>query len=100
MAINSPDDFRATLARLGFSQSAFARFLVEMGDDRDERNVLRSIQRMLAGDHRISGEMRALLGLMEHVGGVAGVSSKALRASPVARRAKRLAKAAVPDMAA
>ena len=92
MPINSADEFRAAIARLGFSQSSLARFMVEMGDDRDEKNVLRSIQRMLSGDSRISGEMRALLGVMERAGGVVGIPSQATKASPIARRAKRLAK--------
>lgn len=91
MPINSPDDFRQIIARLGFSHSSLARFMVEMGDDRDEKNVLRSIQRMLAGDSRISGEMRAMLGVMERAGGVPGLPTKATKGSPMARRAKRLA---------
>lgn len=99
MTINGPDDFRAVLARLGFSQSSLARFMVEMGDDRDEKNVLRSIQRMVSGDSRISGEMRVMLGVMERAGGVAGVPTKATRGSPVARRAKRLARAAEAEAA-
>ena len=94
MTINGPDDFRAALARLGFSQSSLARFMVEMGDDRTEKNVLRSIQRMVSGDSRISGEMRAMLGVVERAGGVPGMPTKAARGSPVARRAKRLARAA------
>jgi hypothetical protein len=39
----------------------------ELGDDREFKNILRSIQRMVAGDARVSGEMRALLGLMEEI---------------------------------
>ena len=53
---------RATLAELGLTQGALARHMKELGDDRDEKNILRSIQRMIAGDARVSGEMRALLG--------------------------------------
>ena len=93
MTINGPDDFRAALAWLGFSQSSLARFMVEMGDDRTEKNILRSIQRMVAGDSRISGEMRVMLGVVERAGGVPGMPTKATRGSPVARRAKRLARA-------
>jgi hypothetical protein len=56
--------FRAQLEELGFTQGAFARFMVRRGDTRTERNVLRSIQRMCAGKARVPGEMRVLLGLM------------------------------------
>jgi hypothetical protein len=53
---------------LGMTQSSLARTMKELGDNRDEKNILRSIQRMVAGDARVSGEMRALLGLMERTG--------------------------------
>lgn len=58
-------DLRARIASLGLTQSGLARRMKELGDDRDEKNILRSIQRMIAGDARVSGEMRALLGLLE-----------------------------------
>lgn len=58
-------EFRAKIAGLGLTQSGLARRMKELGDDRDEKNILRSIQRMVAGDARVSGEMRALLGLLE-----------------------------------
>lgn len=58
-------EFRARIAALGLNQSSLARTMKELGDDRDEKNILRSIQRMVAGDARVSGEMRALLGLLE-----------------------------------
>ena len=57
-------ELRRTLAELGISQSELARRMKDLGDDRDEKNILRSIQRMVAGDIRVSGEMRALLGSM------------------------------------
>ena len=60
-------ELRARIAALGLNQSSMARCMKELGDDRDEKNILRSIQRMVAGDARVSGEMRALLGLMEEV---------------------------------
>jgi hypothetical protein len=62
------DELRARIAQLGFSHGGFARHLKELGDDRDKKNIRRWLQRMLAGDARVSGEMRALLGLMEKVG--------------------------------
>jgi hypothetical protein len=58
-------EFRARIASLGLTQSGLARRMKELGDDRDEKNILRSIQRMVSGDARVSGEMRALLGLLE-----------------------------------
>ena len=58
-------ELRARIAGLGLTQSGLARRMKQLGDDRDEKNILRSIQRMVAGDARVSGEMRALLGLME-----------------------------------
>jgi hypothetical protein len=60
-------ELRAKIAALGMTQSGLARRMKELGDDRDVHNILRSIQRMVAGDARFSGEMRALLGLMEKV---------------------------------
>ena len=53
--------FRAELAALGETQGSLARLMKLCGDDRTPRNILRSIQRMGAGDVRISGEMRVLL---------------------------------------
>ncbi len=58
-------EMRARIAALGLTQTGLARRMKELGDDRPEKNILRTIQRMVAGDARVSGEMRALLGLME-----------------------------------
>ena len=58
-------ELRERIARLGMTQTGLARRMKELGDDRDEKNILRSIQRMIAGDARVSGEMRAMLGMME-----------------------------------
>jgi hypothetical protein len=57
--------FRDRLARLGMSQAALARLMLERGDDRQSATILRSISRMASGDARVSGEMRALLGTLE-----------------------------------
>ena len=56
---------RAAIAKLGLTQTGLARRMRQLGDDRCEKNILRSIQRMVSGDARFSGEMRALLGLIE-----------------------------------
>jgi hypothetical protein len=58
-------EMRARVARLGLSLSAFARLLIELGDDRSEDNIRRANQRMMSGQARVSGEMRALLTLLE-----------------------------------
>jgi hypothetical protein len=65
MTSEQDGEFRARIARLGLTQTGLARRMKQLGDDRDEKNILRSIQRMVAGDARVSGEMRALLGLIE-----------------------------------
>lgn len=58
---------REIIANLGYSQSALARLMKELGDNRDEKAILRSIQRMVAGDSRVSGEMRAFLGSLTRI---------------------------------
>jgi hypothetical protein len=65
-AKKTPDhEFRARLDALELSYPDMARLMKELGDDRIEKNILRSIQRMAAGDTRVSGEMLPLLGLIE-----------------------------------
>jgi len=59
--------FREKLAALGISQSGLARLMLERGDDRQMATILRSLGRMASGEARVSGEMRALLGTLEHV---------------------------------
>lgn len=56
--------FKAQLAELEMSQSQFARWLRARGDDRKPQTVLRHIQRMAAGQARVSGEMRVILNMM------------------------------------
>ena len=56
--------FRERLHVLGIGQSALARLMLEHGDDRQLATILRSLGRMANGDARVSGEMRALLGVM------------------------------------
>jgi hypothetical protein len=60
-----PYDLRAAIAGLELTLSGFARRLQELGDDRSHENILRSVQRMISGDARVSGEMRALIGLLK-----------------------------------
>jgi hypothetical protein len=63
--------FRAKIAELGFTQIGLARRMKELGDDRTENSILRSIQRMITGDARVSGEMKALVGLLAEKQGIA-----------------------------
>lgn len=58
-------EMRARIAALGLTQTGLARRMKELGDDRIEKNIVRSIQRMVAGDVPVSGPMLALLGLLE-----------------------------------
>ena len=57
--------FRDKLKKLGLSQPALARLMLERGDDRQIGTILRTLSRMASGDARVSGEMRALLGTLE-----------------------------------
>ncbi len=63
--LKQSSDLRDRISQLGMTQAGFARLMQSLGDHRNEKNILRSIQRMVSGDNRVSGEMRALLGLLE-----------------------------------
>jgi len=56
--------FRAKLDELHIGQSALARLMLAHGDDRQFATTLRSLSRMASGDARVSGETRALLGVL------------------------------------
>jgi hypothetical protein len=58
------NEFRAFLAHVGHTQSSFARAMKDMGDDRTTTVILRHVQRLVAGDVRISGEMRVIMFMM------------------------------------
>ena len=64
MAINTPQDFRDALAKLGLSQTGFAREMARLGDPRPPNTLLRAIQRTATGENKVSGEMHVVLGLM------------------------------------
>jgi hypothetical protein len=57
--------FRDKLQQLGFTQTSLAQWMQTKGDDRSFDAILRSISRMATGDARVSGEMKALLGIYE-----------------------------------
>ena len=56
--------FRARLDDLGIGQSELARSMIQLGDDRQFDTILRSLRRMVSGEARVSGEMRAMIGMM------------------------------------
>ncbi len=57
--------FRERLAALNLSQGALTRLMLDLGDDRREATIARCVSRMASGEARVSGEMRALLGLLD-----------------------------------
>lgn len=59
------DEFDDRLVRLGITDADLARLLSSLGDPRDQANMARQFRRFRAGDSRISGEMTALLTLLE-----------------------------------
>ena len=66
-------EFRERLAVLGYSQSSFARALIEMGDPRPFTTVLRAISNYCRGATGVPPEMPVILRMME----VAGVRAPA-----------------------
>lgn len=63
----SPTDatkLRANLTNLSLSQSGLAEAMAELGDKRELKSILRSIQRIAAEDSRLSGEMQVILTLL------------------------------------
>lgn len=60
-----PDHLKAELEKLGWSQTGFAGLMTALGDNREVKTVLRSIQRMANGDARLSGEMQVILTLLK-----------------------------------
>jgi hypothetical protein len=56
-----------TFRKTGAAESGLARRMKQLGDSREKKDILRSIQRQIFGDARFSGEMRALIGLLEEV---------------------------------
>jgi hypothetical protein len=61
----SGQEFRKRLAALGFSQTAFARRLVELGDPRSVEQVLRSISNYASGATKVPGFVIVILNLMD-----------------------------------
>lgn len=65
-SIESAAWFRGRLDKLELGQSELARTMIRHGDDRQFDTILRSLRRMASGDARVSGEMRAMLDMLEH----------------------------------
>jgi len=56
---------RASIDNMQLNQSSFAGLLSELGDTRELKTILRSIQRMANSDAKVSGEMQVILKLLE-----------------------------------
>jgi transcriptional regulator with XRE-family HTH domain len=69
--IRTAADFRAALDRLGLTQSSLARLLQVLGHPAEIAVSRRRIQRWVAGDAPIAGEMIALIALLDMVPGTA-----------------------------
>ena|ERR1035437_881886 len=88
-------DFRATLARLGLSQSALARVLQSLGDDRPWGTILRTVHELARADRSVPmpWSVVALLVLMKR-------SPEAWRPYlPTARHATYLPRPTIPQSA-
>jgi hypothetical protein len=57
-------DLRASIESMEMNQSGFADLLNELGDHREFKTVLRSIQRMVSADAKVSGEMHVIITLL------------------------------------
>lgn len=57
-------DFRNSVRRIAGGSAGLATKMVELGDQRNPETISRSIQRMAAGEVRVSGEMRVILELL------------------------------------
>jgi hypothetical protein len=58
------DSFRTAIEDLTLNQSSLADTLSTLGDRREFKTILRSIQRMVNGEARVSGEMQAIVTLL------------------------------------
>ena len=75
-------EFRAALALLGLSQSAFARFLVEMGDAAGDKE--RTVQRWATGQQDIPGPILVLLKVLAVVAIYTGMEPQSIVAHTLA----------------
>jgi hypothetical protein len=66
LLLESAAEFRAFLAEVGESHTGFARTMKRLGDDREKATIERHIQRMLAGQARVTGEMRVIMSIIRN----------------------------------
>lgn len=57
--------FRGSLEALSLNQTSLAGLMAELGDSREMKTILRSIQRMAGNEARLSGEMHVILTLLK-----------------------------------
>jgi hypothetical protein len=65
IVIKEPADFKRALAGLRIGHGALSTIMKRLGDDRPRQNIRRNLRRMAAGEARVSGEMRALLNVLD-----------------------------------
>jgi len=65
MSANTAEEFRGALARLGFSQSSFAREMHALGDPRPVPTILRSVSNWCRGESAVPGEAWVVITLLE-----------------------------------
>jgi hypothetical protein len=63
-SIEDGEWLRGEIIALGYSIGGFGRLMAELGDARPVSNILRALHRQMAGDSRVSGEMRAMIGAL------------------------------------
>ena len=56
---------RASIENMNMNQSSLASLFSELGDKREVKTILRSIQRMASADSRVSGEMQVIFTLLQ-----------------------------------
>jgi hypothetical protein len=83
IVINSPADFKRALADLGIGTGALSKIMKNLGDDRPRPNIQRNLQRMATGEARVSGEMRAMLNMLDMLRLAMPIAFDQLRAQDV-----------------
>jgi hypothetical protein len=63
--LNPAAEMRDRLNELSLNQTNLAQVMTELGDSREMKTILRSIQRMAGREARLSGEMQVILALLK-----------------------------------
>jgi len=66
------EEFRGRLEVLGFNQSEFAQRMVELGDPRPFKAVLRRVNGYATGERKVPGELAVVLTLLAVLPGERG----------------------------